>query len=363
MINIRSSEEFIAFCASPEASQELRIHCPRIDLPPTGVTLTIDCVTIKPAPGVPYVIFTGGRLTLLDCNDIRIERVGFRMKRLTKIPKGLHQTYEKSWKGLAVLATYGVGSCKSQRIALINCSFSGHTDEIEIAPLDREWWFANQPGVPAVQDVLFDQCVFGPSFINTGATITDPAKRAAFLAERQYHNFGMSASCVSGFIMRRCLFVGNNRRSPQIAGHARIEQCIIDNWGTMGIGVHAGSNVSVNACKFLRGLKTKSAAIAVVAGTNDSVFGKLGKPVVAISKNCTEYDVYFSTINKGWDCWNGVCDKTTVEGSVLPLVPMKNIIANIGCGDKLDVAVRASLNSHSHVPWMSDYSAAWPGPE
>lgn len=361
MIDIRSSEEFIAFCASPKSREIVQIHVPRITLPPTGVTLTVTSATIKPATGVPHVVFTGGRLTLFDCNSVRIERVGFRMQRLLKIPKGLNQTHERAWKGLAIHST-GIERCR--HIAFINCSFSGHTDEIEIAPIDRERWFREQPGDAAVQDVLFDQCVFGPSFINTGSTITDPAKRAAFLAERQYHNFGMSASCVSGLTMRRCLAVGSNRRALiQVAGHARLEQCIVDNWGTMAVGVHAGSKVSVNGCKFIRGPKTKSAAITVVAGTNDSVFGKLGKPVVAISRNCTEYAANFSTANKGWDCWSGVCDKTTVEGSVLPLEPMKNILANIGCGDKLDVAIRNSLNSHRHVPWMSDYSAEWPGPE
>lgn len=365
MTDIRSSEEFLAFCKSPETGHELRIHCPRIELPPTGVTLTVNNVKIAPAPGVPHVIFTGGRLTLLDCNDIRIERVGFRMQRLTKIPKGLNQTYERSWKGLAILATYGHGFCKSLRITFVNCSFSGHTDEIEIAPLDREWWFANQPGESAVKDALFDQCVFGPSFINTGATITDPVKRAAFLVEREFHNFGMSASCVSGLVMRRCLFVGNNRRSPQIAGQARLEQCIVDNCGTMGVGIHAGSNVSINACKFIRGPRTSRPPVSMAAGTMESQFGKLGQATVAISKNCTEYSSAFGASGKGWDLWQTANQdqwrKGTISGTVLPLEPMKDTLANIGCGDKLDVAIRNSLNSLKHVPWMSDYSAAWPG--
>jgi hypothetical protein len=364
MIDIRSSEEFLAFCASPATGHELLIHCPRIELPPTGVILTVNNVTIKPASGVHHVIFTGGRLTLLDCYDIRIERVGFRMQRLTKIPKGLNQTYERSWKGLAILATYGPAFCKSQRITFVNCSFSGHTDEIEIAPLDREWWFANQPGVAAVQAVLFDQCVFGPSFTNTGATITDPAKRAAFQKEREFHNFGMSATCVSGLVMRRCLAVGSNRRAlVQIAGDATIEQCIVDNWGTMAIAAHAGSKLSVNACKFIRGPRTSRPPISMVVGTEESAFGKLGKATVAISGNCTEYASNFGASKKGWNLWlpSDGWQKGKVAGSVLNLEPMKDTLANIGCGDKLDVAIRNSLNSLKHVPWMSDYSAAWPG--
>lgn len=364
MIDIRSSDDFIKFCSSPQSSNSVRIIAPRIVIPPTGVTLTVSGINIKPDSSLSHVVFTGGRLTLMNCVNVALEHIGFRTQRLKAIPSGLHQTYEKSWKGLAILST-GVGRCKN--IELWNCSFSGHTDEIEIAPLDREWWFANQPGTPAVQDVKFDQCVIGPSFINTGETITNSAKRAAFLAEREFHNFGMSATCVSGLVMKRCLAVGNNRRSlVQIAGSASLEQCIIDNWGTMGIGVHQGSQVSVNACKFIRGPKTKSAAIAMVYGTKESPFGVLNPASVGISKNCTEYNTSFLMNTKGWDCWdgrNGDWNRVAVGGSVQSLEPLVDTLRSIGCGDELDVRIRVALNAKKHVPWMRDYSAEWPLPK
>lgn len=365
MVDIRTSDEFIRYCAEPRANDVVRICTDRITLPPTGVTLRDSrVIQIMPARDIPSVTITGGRFTLLDCSDVYLYKLGFRSQRLKTIPEGLYETYERSWKPLAVHAT---APGNSQRITLKHCSFSGHTDEIEIGPADHADWFANHMGTPAVSDVLIDQCVVGPSFMNTGATIKDKATRAAFLMKREFHNHGLAATCVENMTIKRTLFCGNNRRSPQIAGTGvKLERCIVNNWGTMAVGIHAGSSVSINACKFLRGPRSKSLPVAMVVGTMDSPFGVLGRASVGITKNSIEYGEGFGAIRKGWELWPSTppdqWKKATVAGSVLRPEPMAETLAQIGCGDGLDVAIGAALNGHRHIPWVDDYSTSWPMP-
>lgn len=369
---INTDADFLAYAASPSAlPTRLVFKRNKITLPPTGVTLRnvrdlyLDGFT---APRGRLLI-TGGRLTILGGENVTLTRIGLRSRRLFQpMPPGLFDTYERSWKPLAIAAETPMSPCKN--ITLRECSFSGHTDEIEVGPANHTQWFTSWMGRNAAIGVTFDRCIIGPSFTNTGETILNNTKRLAFLRERERHNMGLSAVCCDDVLITKCLFVGHNRRSPQLqATHARVEHCVMNNWGTMCIGVHAGSNVQINACHFLRGPQTPRSekAISLVEQTFTSPFGKLGPATIAIPPNNLEFNAYRVAIRSGWHLW---AEPTTTQGTqwiaadagMVQRRPINEIIDEAGCGDALDQAIQATLRNSKHVPWMTDYSRAFPFP-
>lgn len=371
VITITSDADFAAFCKSPpSAPSRVEFRVNRVTLPPTGLILRAARDIVITGETAPFgrLLMTGGRFTLLNCESITISRVGFRSQRLADPVKvGLFETYERSWKPFAIQCDNA--ATPSRNITLRECSFSGHTDEIEVGPADHASWFATQVEMLAAIGIAFDRCLFGPGFINTGATIKDATKRASFVAERQFHNMSLSVPCADQVAFTGCLFVGANRRSPQLgAKRVGLAHCVVDDWGSMCVGLHAGSDVEVNACHFIRGPHTNPAerAVSFVEGTWQSPFAKLGPVQLAISPNCTEYNTVFGALRKGWDIWQ---EKPSLQwakkptGGVLTLRPISEIMNQAGCGDSLDQSIRAFLLAKKHVPWMDNYTTDFAFPK
>lgn len=371
VITITSDADFAAFCKSPPSGpSRVEFKVNRVTLPPTGLILRAarDVVMAGETAPLGRLLMTGGRLTLSSCEAVTISKVGFRSQRPTvPLPAGLFDTYERSWKPLAIHGE--TPGTPSRNIKLQECSLSGHTDEIEAGPMDHATWFSRWMGAPAVVGLTFDRCLFGPSFINTGATISNAQKRAAFLAERQFHNMSISAVCCEDVAFTGCVFVGANRRSPQLgAKRVGLAHCVVDDWGSMCVGLHAGSEAEINACHFIRGPHThpKERAVSFVEETWKSPFAVLGPVQLAITSNCTEYRSDFGVLRRGWDIWQELPSANwskKASGGVLPLRPINDILSQAGCGDSLDQSARACLISKRHVSWMDNYTTDFAFPK
>lgn len=363
VIKIASDADFIGFCQSPLFPVRLEFKLNRITLPPQGVTLRgakdIE-IAGETAPNGRLLI-TGGRFTLNACNNVTLSKIGFRLQRLkAPLPQDVFETYERSWKPLAIHADSPDQPCRN--ITLTQCSFSGMTDELEVGPSDHATWFARWMGRPAAIGITFDRSIFGPSFINTGETIKNAVKRTAFLAERQFHNMAISAVCCENVAFVGSVFVGANRRSPQIGGkRVGLAHCVVDDWGLMAVGLHAGSDVEVNACHFMRGPHTSSLkrAAGLVEGTESSPFAILGQATLAITDNTCEYNAVGGVVRKGWKICHTAEGAWLRQGAVispLPLRTVADIVTKAGCGDALDAAIRARLTRMQHVSWVKDYT-------
>jgi hypothetical protein len=272
--------------------------------------------------------------------------------------------FEVSWKPFKL---HSSGPTKpSRNITLSQCSFSGHYDEIEVGPADHATWYANSLFEPAALNITFDRCMFGPSFVNP---------------TRGNHNFSIAIELVDGLLVQDCVFVGSNRRNPQVnARNAKLSHCVLDNWGTMGVGIHFGSDIEINSLHAIRGSSTFSLERPVSMVEQTSVasptgFGEKGPPKIAITPNCTEYETTFAkTGKKGWDCFNPTYVGSGTSADYVytikkpkfiePLKPWLSIVENAGCRDSLDIAITRELASGNHIPWISDYTASlpWPGP-
>lgn len=372
-VTLNSSADLVAFAA--ESHQE-GVH--------TNVYFGSDFIEI-PYDGTnyPYVQFTerkdlvfygasapskkalihGGALVMMSCERVAFQDIGFRLQP-SPIDGGGNHKFEVSWKPFKIHASDP--SKPSRNITVIRCSFSGHYDEIEVGPADHATWYATSIFEPAARDIIFSQCMFGPSFVNP---------------TRGNHNFGISAALVDGLVINDTVLVGSNRRNPQInARKAKISHCVIDNWGTMALGITYGSDIEVNACHFIRGASTFSLErpISMVESTSlasPTGFGEKGPARIAITPNCVEYNTSFvRTTNKGWNCFypiyigsgssNDYIFTKKSAAFVEPLKPWLSIVQNAGCRDALDVAITRELASGNHIPWISDYTASlpWPGP-
>lgn len=370
VVQITSDADFVAFCRAPLFPSRLEFKVNRITLPPTGVTLRgardIE-IAGETAPNGRLLI-TGGRFAINACNNVTLSKIGFRLQRLkSPLPQGVFETYERSWKPLAIHADSP--EQPSRNIRLTQCSFSGMTDELEVGPSDHATWFARWMGRPAAVGITFDRCIFGPSLVNTGETINDAAKRALFLTERRFHNMSLSASCVQSVAFVGCVFVGANRRSPQIGGkQVGLAHCVVDDWGSMAFGLHAGSDGEINACHFLRGPHTSplKRAAGLVEGTESSPFAILGQAMLSITDNTCEYNAVGGVVRKGWKICHTAESAWLKRGTVtspLPLRTVADIVTKAGCGDSLDAAIRARLTRMQHVPWIENYTTEFAFPK
>jgi hypothetical protein len=368
-IQISSSSDFISFCGNPTSGSRLVFRTNRIILPPTGISLrNTSRITIAgETASLGRTLFTGGRFSVVGCQSVLISKVGFRSQRLRRpLPEGIFETYEKSWKPFTINAESPSNPCRD--IVIRECSFSGHTDEIEVSPSDHATWYRDHIDKPAAIGVKFDRCIFGPSFINTGETIRDAAKRQAFLDAREYHNMSISASCCDGIEFNGCGFIGANRRSPQVAAkNAVMRHCVVDSWGSMAAAAHAGSYLSIDACHFLRGSRTSplKRAVGLVEGTETSDFARLGFAVIAISANSREYNTTGTAIRSGWAMCHSPIGPFLRRAGVLNPSPdrtVSDIINKAGCGDQLDVNIRSMLSRGQRIDWIRDYTQQLPFP-
>ena len=170
------------------------------------------------------VLLDGYPFFLTDCDGIHVADIAMRLDR----PFEPHATYEKWWNSPKVLTTDP--DKPSRNIAFHRCSMSGNTDEIDCGPDNHSMWPAAAP--TAIDGLEFYQCVVGPSF-------------RGFMSGRGKHNFGIAATHVVNANIQECLFVGHNRRCPQIKGEAIIRDCLINGAGTMAVGLYGGSTVDV----------------------------------------------------------------------------------------------------------------------
>jgi hypothetical protein len=319
------------------------IKLPRITTPWRRSNVTFDA---SQAPG-GYCLFTGGCFALVGCETVSCKRIAFRIERPSDLPKG---ALEKSWKPLRIHAESPDKPCRN--IHFENCSFSGHTDEIEVGPADHGTWFKNTPDKIAAYNVSFVRCSFALPFQNY---------------TRGDHNMNISASLVDGLLFDETVFMGANRRSGQCcAKNVLYRHTVHLNWGGMNIGLHAGSSAQLQSCHFVPGPNTKlgKLPVSIVEDTFKSDLGVLGEISLAITKTCKLYKslAQLTPVKEGWDCFRvdpGVpLPKKTTALAVPPVKPLADLVRNAGCGDALDKAiVEQVVGKRLHVPWMYDYTA------
>lgn len=173
------------------------------------------------------VAFTGWPLQFIDCQDVTINKVAFHMERSTLPPANV----ESWWSSPRFLASVPYGL---KNITLTNCDFRYSTDEIAFFHTDV-WPYGKQP---VIKGLKIGQCLFGPSL-------------RGLVPARLNHNFGLMVDGAEEVQIRQCVFTGNNRRNPQVRGkNVLIEDCLMLGYGTMAIGIHAGSSVDVQHCTF-----------------------------------------------------------------------------------------------------------------
>lgn len=348
-ITIKDSAEFIAFCRIQHAEPvQVTFATKTITLPVLGTVLRRK----KNVELVGPVTFTGGRFSIISSENITCRRIAFRAQR-PEVPPS--KTYEKSWKPFAIQAEAADQPCRN--ITIDECSFSGNTDEIESGP---EWagiWFASYVGKPTVIGLTVTRCMIGPSFQN-------------YLTTRVNHNFGWAFSMVKNLTVDRCVVFAANRRQMQIAAtNAVVRNCVCDNWGTMGLGLHAGTDIQIHGCHFIQGPQTKELPISLVEGTYVSPLARLGLVKVAISPTNIYYDKAFLQQANGEGCWREPLHDLGNTWQRQPLtpvekpVPMLEIVNGAGCGDSLDVAIRNEFAKKRHIPWMAEYAAPFTFPK
>lgn len=195
------------------------------------------------------VCLTGWPLQVIDSNGFEAKKVCFHVNRPTSMPAEL---YEKWWSSPRFLSTR---ENASSDVRLTFCETRGNTDEIafygDYVPVQgrSQRWGKN---------VVIEDCLIGPSVINRTPS-------------RKNHNFGLMPDGVDDVQIRRCLFVGHNRRSVQQRGaRCLIEHCHFFSYGTMAVGFHAGTSAEVYDCVFQPTAMTPSARpfpIKAVEGT------------------------------------------------------------------------------------------------
>jgi len=173
------------------------------------------------------VAITGFPLQFIDCENVSIDRVAFHMER-SKLPAAQVESWWSSPRFLASIP-YGL-----KNISLTNCDFRYSTDEIAFFHTDV-WPYGK---LPVIQGLKIEGCLFGPSL-------------RGLVPARLNHNFGLMVDGAEDVQIRQCVFAGNNRRNPQVRGkNILVEDCLMLGYGTMAIGIHAGSSVDVQRCTF-----------------------------------------------------------------------------------------------------------------
>lgn len=355
-VAIRTSADLIDLAKQPQVGLRLVFETPKVVLPREGLSLTCwrDIVIDGQSSPNGKTLFTGGSLNITGCEELECSWLACRVQR----PVGALPTrYEKSWKPMRVHAASPDAPCRY--ITFRNCSFSGHTDELECGPADHAWWYANHMGKPAVDWLRFSKCMFGPSLVNLSP-------------DRIYHNFSLACSLTNNVEISGSVFVGSNRRSPQLAGKGILlsQSCVFD-WGTMGTGLHAGAEVQIFGCHYFRGPHTngKERAVSLVEVQGSNAFSPLGPAIIGIGPECVEYGTHWSPLRRGFQLWQepestrrSTWRRTAVAATATQM-SWKDIVAQAGCGDSLDQAIRNSLMAGKHIPWISDYTKEFPFPD
>lgn len=198
------------------------------------------------------VAITGFPLQFIDCENISIDSVAFHMER-SKLPAAQVESWWSSPRFLASVP-YGL-----KNISLTNCDFRYSTDEIAFFHTDV-WSYGK---LPVIKGLKIEDCLFGPSL-------------RGMIPARLNHNFSLMVDGAEDVQIRRCVFTGSNRRNPQVRGkNILIEDCLMVGYGTMAIGVHAGSSVDIQRCTFVPTAQTtqnRPPAVKAVEGTV-SAFG------------------------------------------------------------------------------------------
>lgn len=338
--------------ASPGKHLLVRLLAKSLVMPQAGYVWRRSNVIFE-ASGAPggYCLFHQGCFSLVGTQNIHINRVAFRVNRPIGLPQG---ALEKSWKAFRIHAESPDAPCED--ITLENCSFSGHTDELEVGPADHDWWYANHISRIAARNIKFLKCMFAYPLVNY---------------TRGPHNMSISCSCVENVLCEDTVYVGANRRSPQWLGSLICRHTVLIDWGTMGAGIHCGSRGEFQACHFIPGPHTKATEmpITMVEGSYQSACGPLGTPSLAITKNTRMYsNLRTMTVSRqGWDCFgqdplNPPITKITASAVPVLKDPFA-VIRAAGAGDALDVVIRDQLvNKRAHIPWNLEYTAPFTFP-
>jgi len=142
----------------------------------------------------------------------------------------------KSWSPIRVIST---AEHQTRTVSFTHCSIYGGQDENGVTPLNSR---EHDPEAYASDGVLFDRCLFGPSWY----------------LHRGYHNHHLMFSHARNAVVRDCFFAHANRRCPQLHG----DRCtslnnVVYNYGTMATGVMGGGSYDVIRNLYIPGLNSR----------------------------------------------------------------------------------------------------------
>ena len=301
------------------------------------------------APG-GKVLFRGhGRFIIQDSQHVLVKNVAIRLERY---PGATSYKYERAHNSPKVLSSVPASRCMN--IAFHGCSFAGNTDEIDCGPLNHAGWFATWKDLPAVDGLTFRDCMVGPSF-------------RGYYSGRDRHNFGIATTAVSNCSYVRCVFAGHNRRAFQHQGPGlRADSIITAGYGTMAIGLHAGTTADIRrfrAIPFSTTPADRPSPIRVVTGTKDYTQWdqEIGLYLEDVSEICQVPK--HQNPGQGWDLVGEYDEGITVQlidamGDIagVPVEPM-TLLDIAGVRDAIDDRVSDKI-SDSTMPWIYDWSEA-----
>lgn len=225
----------------------------QIEIPyPYGAVVNSRRVYVLGNTSPGGITITGAPLSLVNCQDISLEHLRFRM--------GLPATTaDAPWWNPLKIVTNGLAdtSSRSRRLQVRHCSFAGGTDENIAAPDNISAWGPNNP---ALEDISIRNCIYAFPWRAMRGEDGAPGK----------HNFGLMLTNVLRGRVSGCLFAHCYRRCPQVYGwDCLISNNLIYNYGTMAIGT-MGGRMQVTDNLFIRGTNTRKtpvvAPISVQAG-------------------------------------------------------------------------------------------------